>query len=315
MEDAPLKTWVLILGILPADPGDEAARKAVGYLAAEVPRWSRENHCYSCHNNGDAARALYRAKAAGIPVEPAALADTTAWLSRPEGWDKNGADGPISDKRLARVEFALALASAIESGASDDRAALRRAADRVAAEQGEDGSWPIGDVGDVGSPATYGRRLATALAARVLRRADAGRHGDRVARAERWVRSGRVASVVDAAAVLLVEPEAGPGGRSEPAGRAVAFLRSGQAESGGWGPYPDTPTEPFDTALALIALATARTDPAVAASVGRGRAALVAMQLADGSWPETTRPPGAESYAQRLSTAGWATLALLATAR
>ena len=30
-----------------------------------------------------------------------------------------------------------------------------------------------------------------------------------------------------------------------------------------------------------------------------------------GRWTETTRPAGAESYAQRLSTAGWATLALL----
>jgi len=46
----------------------------------------------------------------------------------------------------------------------------------------------------------------------------------------------------------------------------------------------------------------------------RGRAYLVAAQLADGSWPETTRPAGADSYAQRLSTTGWTTLALLATA-
>ena len=35
------------------------------------------------------------------------------------------------------------------------------------------------------------------------------------------------------------------------------------------------------------------------------------MQEADGSWPETTRPPGADSYAQRISTTGWALLALL----
>ena len=45
----------------------------------------------------------------------------------------------------------------------------------------------------------------------------------------------------------------------------------------------------------------------------RGRAYLLAGQREDGSWPETTRPSGADSYAQRLSTAGWATLALLAT--
>jgi hypothetical protein len=40
---------------------------------------------------------------------------------------------------------------------------------------------------------------------------------------------------------------------------------------------------------------------------------LLARQATDGSWPATTRPPGVESYAQQLSTTGWATLALLAT--
>ncbi len=47
----------------------------------------------------------------------------------------------------------------------------------------------------------------------------------------------------------------------------------------------------------------------------RGRAFLIAEQRADGSWPETTRPTGGESYAQRISTAGWAAMALLLTAK
>jgi hypothetical protein len=292
--------------------GDEAERKAVAYLAAEVPRWARENHCYSCHNNGDAARALFRAKALGIAVGPAAVADTLRWLERPEGWDRNGGEGPMSDKRLARVEFALALASAVEDGASEDRDALRRAADRLADDQSGDGSWPI-DEGDVGSPATYGRRLASALAARVLERADAARHAERITRARAWVRSGRIASMPDAAAVLLAEPDQGKGGLSEPCRQALGSLRARQAKSGGWGPYADTPTEPFDTALALLALSRHRDEPDVAAILSRGRLALVAMQGADGSWPETTRPAGGESYAQRLSTSGWATLALFAS--
>src|SRR6266853_1906685 len=29
------------------------ATLAVEYLVVEVPRWARENHCFSCHNNGD----------------------------------------------------------------------------------------------------------------------------------------------------------------------------------------------------------------------------------------------------------------------
>ena len=278
--------------------GDEPERKAVAYLAAEVPRWARENHCYSCHNNGDAARALFRAREAGLAVDPSALTDTVAWLSRPEAWEKNGGDGPSSDKRLARIEFALALATAVEAGQPGLRDALGRAADRLAADQSPDGSWPAEDGGTVGSPATYGRRLATALAGRVLRRADARRHAEQIDRAVRWVRSGRVASVVDAAAVLLTEP-GGPARPSEAAQSALEFLRKSQGKSGGWGPYPDTPAEPFDTALALIASASLRDDPAVAASLARGRAALVAMPRPAGSWPETTRPGGGESYAQR----------------
>ena len=47
--------------------------------------------------------------------------------------------------------------------------------------------------------------------------------------------------------------------------------------------------------------------------IARGRKFLINEQLDDGSWPETTRPPGNVSYAERISTAGWATLALLAT--
>jgi hypothetical protein len=45
----------------------------------------------------------------------------------------------------------------------------------------------------------------------------------------------------------------------------------------------------------------------------RGRVHLVSTQEKDGSWQETTRPSGAESYAQRISTTSWATLALLLT--
>jgi squalene cyclase len=304
----------LILGSLwnGAGEADEAERRAVAFLAAEVPRWARENHCYSCHNNGDAARALFRAKAAGMPFDESAIRDTLVWLARPEVWDKNGGEGPSSDKGLARIEFALALAAAVESGSESHRHALRRAADRLAADQVADGSWPVQDEA-LGSPATYGRGLATALSARVLAQADPERYAAPIARARHWVRSRRIASVIDAAAILFSEPAMAKVDRSEPARRALEFLGTSQAKSGGWGPYPDTPTEPFDTALALLAVAPHRSEHALAAASVKGRAALLAMQRPDGSWPETTRPAGGVSYAQRMSTAGWATSALIAT--
>jgi hypothetical protein len=95
----------------------------VDYLAGEVPRWARENHCHSCHNNGDAARALFLAARRGYSVPGDALADTVRWLERPMGWDDNGGKG-FSDKKLARVQFAGALTEAYAAGFVRDRRAL-----------------------------------------------------------------------------------------------------------------------------------------------------------------------------------------------
>jgi hypothetical protein len=320
--------WGLALAAAPARaggprPGPDARTpeaRALAYLAREVPRWSRENHCYSCHNNGDAARALYEALRSGVdpPVPAAALADTTRWLTRPEGWDRNGGEGPFSDKRLARVQFASALSAAVAAGAVADRGPLDRAAGRLADDQAADGSWPVeGDAVAPGSPAGYGRALATFVAREVLRAADPGRHRGAVERADRWLLARPTASVMDASIALLTLSAPGRAADTPATAdlrrRALARLRAGQSDDGGWGPYVDAPPEPFDTALALLALAGLDPEAEARPMVARGRAFLAATQRDDGSWPETTRPAGAESYAERLSTAGWATRALLAT--
>jgi hypothetical protein len=71
----------------------------------------------------------------------------------------------------------------------------------------------------------------------------------------------------------------------------------------------------FDTAVVVLALVAQEPTAEVKAWRKRGRAFLLAAQEKDGSWAETTRPSGGDSYAQRLSTTGWATLALLAGGR
>src|SRR5262249_24815944 len=121
-------------------------QKAVGYLSVEVPRWSKENGCFSCHNNGDSARALYVAAQRGYVVPKTALADTTRWLLAPQGWDNNKGNPGFSDKKLARIQFAAALAQACDSGAVRDRAPLLDAAQSLVAYQEADGSWLV-DVG------------------------------------------------------------------------------------------------------------------------------------------------------------------------
>src|SRR5262245_47892110 len=88
------------------DPAIVAEARAVEFLKREVPAWSRENGCFSCHNNGDAARALYAASRKGRRVPDHVLADTTEWVKRPARWDDNKGDPGFSDKRLADIQFA-----------------------------------------------------------------------------------------------------------------------------------------------------------------------------------------------------------------
>ena len=290
-------TAVLALFFLAAATPEQ---RAVDYLAREVPRWQRENHCYSCHNNGDAARALYTAIRMRHRVPEAAVADTTAWVAHPAQWDSNRGNPAFSDKNLARIQFAAALAEAISAGETRDRQALIQAAESLLPGQKPDGSWQVDAGGTVGSPATYGPYLATYMVRRTLEQAGDKRFADRIARADAWFRVSHPVATLDRAAVVLAMPE-------ESAALRSAILEA-QNPDGGWGPYRHTPSEVFDTAVVLLALKKG-------GSVARGRAWLVKNQQPEGDWTETTRPAGSQSYAEHISTAGWATLALLATSQ
>ncbi len=291
----------------------EPEARSVAFLTREVPRWARENHCYSCHNNGDAARALYQAARSGRRVDPQALADTTAWLLRPAGWDHNGGDGPFNDKRLARIAFTAALATAVSTEWVKDRSVLDRAADRLALDQAADGSWPSDVVDAAGSPAAYSRSLATYLARQSLFAAGQPRFQIAIERADRWLLSRDVVTVTDASVSLLASDAVQSPAATARREQSLDVLSRGQSDDGGWGPNVASPPEPFDTALALLGLVTRPDSPRARGMIARGRAYLVAQQNEDGSWAETTRPAGNLSYAQRISTTGWATLALLAT--
>jgi hypothetical protein len=165
----------------------------------------------------------------------------------------------------------------------------------------------------VGSPATHGATLATVNARRILARADASKYKEMIRKADEWLGRKPVKSVLDAAGVLLYLEKADS---AEPAARrkeCFAVLRKGEAEEGGWGPYVNSSPEVFDTALVVLALSRQPDSEQMQTWVKRGRAYLVRTQQKDGSWQETTRPSGAESYAQRISTTAWAAQALLAT--
>ncbi|MFN0167484.1 MAG: prenyltransferase/squalene oxidase repeat-containing protein [Bryobacteraceae bacterium] len=284
---------------LRASPED----RALAYLAKEVPAWRRENGCFSCHNNGDAARALYLAVRLGRRVDPAALHETTAWLRRPSQWENNRGDPRFSDKELARLQFAAGLAAARDAGAVVAKQALEEAAAAVSLLQQRDGSWRVQGDEAAGSPVTWGASVATAMAREVLHGADAVKYRPSTQRADSWLRRLPLRMTADAAAVLIALPEREDEG--------VAFLRSAQSSDGGWGPAAHSPAEAFDTALALIGLS--RTGTRHDALKTGGRAWLIRNQLESGGWRETTRPSGGASYAQHVSTTAWATIALLLT--
>lgn len=306
---------VVVLTGPAAGPPAAPLPQALAFLQREVPAWAREHRCYSCHNNGDAARALYTAVKLVHLHPPTALADTTRWLTNPKGWDKNGGEGPFNDHKLATLHFAAALATGHEAGLVKDRDALRAAGDRLVTFQDKDGSWqPLADDA-LPSPITLGTTLATHLGRRALRQIDADRYKDAIARADRWLRKTPVVTTYDAAGVLLALGTAKDDESRKQTRQALAILRKGESRAGGWGPLVNAPPEVFDTAVVLLSLADLETTPEITAWRSRGRAFLVSLQEADGGWPETTRPAGGSSYAQRISTTGWATLALLATSR
>jgi len=287
-------------------PGPEA--RAVAYLSVEVPRWRLVHPCYSCHNNGDATRALIAAAGRGHAIG-GALDDTLKWLATPDRWDSNQLRGGSEDLPLARIQFASALMSMVDAGrATQD--ALDRAAALLVVHQRDDGSWTLNPSQPLGGPTFYGTSLATAVARRVLARASAGGVQVPLARAGSWLRAASVETVTDASAVLLgLEGDADPAAAAQRR-RSLDVLRSGQGPDGGWGPYVTSQSEPFDTALAILALRSLR-DAGVTETIRRARAYLITTQNPDGSWPETTRPPNGESYAQRISTTAWTLLALL----
>jgi hypothetical protein len=305
-----------LLGCRSDRPPQEATAedRAVRFLAREVPAWSRENGCFSCHNNGDAARALYAARAQGYRVGPQALSETSSWVQRPDEWANNKGDPGFSDQRLATIQFAASLLAALDSGLATERAALSNAAQKVASAQHEDGAWHVEPQNPVGSPATYGTTLATFMAWRVLRAADRQTWQGAMASAERWLGEQQPNDIPNAAVLMLWLNESAASNVAKK-GQALDFIVAAQGADGGWGPYRDAPPEVFDTALALLALATVTDRPRIRDVMKRGRKFLQSEQLPDGSWRATTRPPGGESYAQQISTTGWAALALLGTER
>jgi hypothetical protein len=285
-----------------------------------VPNWKAQPPCASCVHNGDATRALLVASAKGYDIGTS-IDGTLAFLKQPSKWDQDKAPGGVDDKALARLQLASALTVAERHGkaASTD---LEAAAKLLVADQKPDGSWTLDDSQSLGSPVTYGPILATWSARSTLIASGIQPDYFSIVQADRWIRGITPENVLDAAGTVLALELASDVMAENLRRACLSILRQGQsADTGGWGPLVTAAPQVFDTAIAVLALSSLQVEPRLARSAYRpeelqdaidnGKKYLAAQQKPDGSWPETTRPAGQESYAQRISTTAWALLALL----
>src|SRR5262249_11919267 len=169
-----------------------------------------------------------------------------------------------------------ALASATRTGWNRDPAALREAAARLARDQADDGSWTLEGEESPGSPAAYGRALATFLARENLATADPARARAAIDRADAWLLPRPPDPVADASVALMASAVIATPLSATRTRQAIDLLGQAQADDGGWGPYVTSPPEPFDTALALLGLARCgdTSDP-VRRLIARRRAFLI----------------------------------------
>lgn len=302
-----------------ADPYAVSIAKGVDYLKAEVPKWKAGHPCYSCHNNGDATRALLVAGSKGYDIGTS-LDDTLAFLKQPSQWDQNKAPSGFDDKTLAKIQFASALAVAERHGkaASSD---LEAAAKLLVAEQHANGSWELDSSPSLGSPATYGTLIATWSARATLIASGMQPDNFTIVQTDKFIRGLTPENVLEASATVLALELSSDVMAENLRRNCLSILRTGQSPDGGWGPSVTAAPQVFDTALAVLALSSLKAEPRLARSayrpeqldeaIANGKKYLVSQQKADGSWPETTRPANQESYAQRISTTGWALLALM----
>ena len=293
----------------PSRPPSPVIAAGVAYLRSELPK----------SRNGDATRALLEAGARGYDLGTS-LDETLNFLKQPSTWDQHKAPSGFDDKRLLRLQFASALAVAERHGkaASTD---LAQAAKLLVADQSADGSWTLDQSPGPGSPATDGAILATWSARTSLIASGMLPDAFTIVQADRWLRGLTVESVDEALSLLLALDLTGDVMADGLRRTALSIVRTGQAASGGWGPDPTTP-QIFDTALAVLALSALNVEPRIARStyrpeelleaIAKGKAFIESQQRPDGNWAETTRPASRESDAQRISTTGWALLALLA---
>lgn len=293
------------------DPKQTAIDRSLKLLSSEVPGWISENHCASCHNQGDAAIAIIEGSRLDDSSKDS-LQSTLDWLAEPSKWSSNRGLPEASDQQLANLQFAGALLAAYRIDRERFQAPIDEAAEILAADQSQEGAWKIVSGGEIASPITHGEILLSGTALRVMQASNFTNKNTHIDRAMKWLERQEPRNTLEAASLVIALPV-----NSVKKDRCISMIVDAQdEESGGWGPHRNVAPEVFDTALAVLALNLAELKTTqISKAIDRGIEFFVREQNEDGSWQETTRPSGTVSYAHRISTTAWATRALLAESK
>ena len=253
---APVICWVLILCSADGPPEPAVGRKPGPSRSSAVRFRAGRGRIIATPATTMATRpGHFTRRRGGHPLFPSVAGGDDPLADRPADWDHNGGDGPFNDKRLARVVFTTSLETAVATRWIEDRSTLVRAAEAgarpgrgwVLAARGRGRDGLAGDLrppaGDIPGPqfAVLGRQRPVPRRHRARRRL-ALEPGDSHDRRRLGVPAGRRES-------------SAPAGNAPHTGGASTCCARGQSNDGGWGPRTSSPPEPFDTALALLALA------------------------------------------------------------
>jgi hypothetical protein len=282
------------------------------YVEREGLRWKAERGCASCHHVPMMIWTMNEARARGLDVNDAALAEVTDWV--------------LAEDNAAKARDTAGLAAIItilaipveKAGPYAGTGGAASFAEYVLEKQQADGSWAAPE----GRPPILASGESATLLARVGlgapwvgESAPVERLAPALDRATEWL-SERPASDNFQVRNLRLLRAAHAGAATSELVPLIDAIVERQNADGGWSQTPDLASDAYATGQALYVLAWARCGhrhPTVA----RGIASLLETQREDGTWAMLSRPiepgSGGSKLLDPITYAGtaWALLGLL----
>ena len=301
-----------LFSTLNAVEGGQAMRRAFDYLLLESTSWSPDNGCFSCHNDGDAFRALLAYDKESQSLRAPQWQSLLNWFQRPEEWLKSKSAEIGESPILTFIQFGTARQAAQNAGWIEAEESVERTIrNELLKTQSRAGYWQVEPDRTIGSPGTYGNALASFQALSIIGEEQSEQIESAKTRCLNWASQFYPKSSTDLAAISLLLNLAETSKLRERAKDWSQHLVETQNADGGWGIFPHRYSEVFDTAIACIAIAKTLAPSSGEESLKNARQFLEETQEPSGGWPETTRPSGGVSYAQHISTTAWALQALI----